>query len=68
VAIFSKYISILTVGEHKDMNTFMQYTVYQLFDEFQRYQLKYAQDIYLKARLAGASELKEPEDWMKDLH
>ena len=68
VAIFSKYISILTVGEHKDMNTFMNYTVYQLFDEFQRYQLKYAQDIYLKARLAGASELKEPEEWMKDLH
>lgn len=68
VAIFSKYISILTVGEHKDINSFMQYTVYQLFDEFQRFQLKYAQDIYLKARLAGAQDLKEPEDWMKSLH
>ena len=37
VAIFSRYISILTVGEHKDMNTFMKYTVYQLLDEFQRF-------------------------------
>ena len=68
VAIFSRYISILTVGEHKDMNSFMKYTVYQLFDEFQRYQLKMGYDIYFKAQLAGAKDLKEPEDWMKDLH
>lgn len=68
IAIFSRYISILTVGEHKDMNSFMQYTVYQLFDEFQRFELKTASDWYLKARLAGAKDMKEPEDWMKDLH
>ncbi len=68
VAIFSRYISILTVGEHKDMNSFMKYTVYQLFDEFQRFQLKMGYDIYFKARLAGAKDMQEPEDWMKDLH
>lgn len=68
IAIFSKYISILTVGEHKDMNSFMKYTVYQLFDEFQRFQLKMANDYYMQARLAGASEIKEPEDWMQDIH
>lgn len=68
IAIFSKYISILTVGEHKDMNSFMKYTVYQLFDEFQRFQLKMVNDYYMQARLAGASEIKEPEDWMQDIH
>ena len=68
IAIFSRYISILTVGEHKDMNSFMKYTVYQLFDEFQRYELKTGYDIYFKARTAGAKDIKEPEDWMKDLH
>ena len=68
VAIFSRYISILTVGEHKDMNSFMKYTVYQLFDEFQRYELKVGYDIYFKLRIAGAKDLKEPEDWMKNLH
>ena len=68
VAIFSKYISVLAVGEHKDINSFMNYTVYQLFDELQRFELKEAYDMYLKARLSGASELKEPEDWRKDLH
>ena len=50
------------------MNSFMNYTVYQLFDEFQRFQLKTAYDIYIKARMAGAKDLEEPEDWTKDLH
>ena len=68
IAIFSRYISILTVGEHKDMNSFMKYTVYQLFDEFQRFEFKVGYDTYFKARLAGAKDLKEPEDWMKDIH
>ena len=68
VAIFSRYVSILTVGTQKDMNSFMNYTVYQLYDEFERYELKVAQDIFFKARLAGASEMKQPEDWMKDIH
>ena len=68
VAIFSRYISILAVGEHKDINTLMNYTVYQLFDEFQRFELKLAYDMNLKARLAGAKDVKEPEDRMKDIH
>lgn len=68
IAIFSKYISILTVGEHKDMNSFMKYTVYQLFDEFQRFELKMNFDIYLQMRMAGAKDIKEPEHWMKDIH
>ena len=68
VSIFSRYVSILTVGTHKDMNSFMQYTVYQLFDEFQRFELKTAYDTYFQARLAGAKDMKEPEQWMKDIH
>ena len=68
VAILSRYISILAVGEHKDINNLMNYTVHQLFDEFQRFELKLAYDMNLKARLAGAKDVKEPEDWMKDIH
>lgn len=68
VAIISRYVSILSVGEQKDMNSFMQYTVYQLFDEFKRYELKMSYDIYFQAKLAGAKDLQEVEDWMKDIH
>lgn len=68
IAIISRYISILTVGLQKDINSFMQYTVYQLFDEFKRYELKVNHDIYFQAKLAGAQDLKEVDDWMKDIH
>ena len=68
IAIFSRYVSILAVGQQKDINSLMQYTVYQLFDEYQRFELKMQSDWYLQARLAGAKDLKEVEDWMKDIH
>ena len=68
IAIFSRYISILTVGEQKDMNSLMNLTVPQLKDEFKRYQLKLKFDMNLKYRLAGAQDLEEVEDWMKDIN
>ena len=68
IAILSRYVSILAVGENKDMNSLLGYTIYQLFDEFKRYQLKLNWDIHLKAQMAGAKDLKEVEDWMKDIH
>lgn len=68
VAIFSRYISILTVGNHHDMNDLMEYTVYQLKDEFKRFQLKQNFDAYMKAKLAGAKDLDEVDNWMDDIH
>lgn len=68
IAVFSRYASILAVGEAKDLNSLMQYTVYQLFDEFQRYELKINYDTYVQAKMAGAKDLKEVDDWMKDIH
>lgn len=68
IDILSRYVSILTVGEKKDMNSLMNYTIYQLFDEFQRYELKASYDLYFEARMAGAQNLKEPKDWTKSLY
>ena len=68
IAVFSRYISILAVGETKDINSFMDYTVYQLYDEFERFELKQNSDVYLQARLAGAQDLEEVDNWMKDIH
>lgn len=68
IAILSRYVSILAVGENKDMNSLLNYTTYQLFDEFKRYQLKISWDIHLKAQLAGAKDLQEVDDWMEDIH
>lgn len=68
VAILSRYASILAVGLQKNLNELMQYTVYQLYDEFQRFQLKLQWDAYVQARMAGAKDLEEVDNWMIDLH
>lgn len=68
IDILSRYVSILAIGEHKDMNSLLNLSVYQLFDEFERFKLKMNYDIYFQAKMAGAKDLKEVEDWMKDIH
>lgn len=67
-SIFDRYISILSVGLQKSKEELLQYSVYQLFDEFERYQAKVAYDIYVQAKMAGAKDIEEVENWMKDLH
>ena len=68
INLFSHYVSILCVGLQKDMNELMQYTVYQLFDEFDRYQRKVEFDAYIQARMAGAKDIEEVKNWMDDTH
>lgn len=68
INILCRYVSILSVGQQKDMNDLLNYTVYQLFDEFQRFELKMQADFNFQARMAGAKDLPEIEDWMKDIH
>ena len=68
ISILSRYASIIAVGNHKDLNNLMNYTVYQLYDEFGRYELKLSNDIYIQAKMAGAEGLQEIDNWMKDLH
>lgn len=68
VTILSRYISILAVGENKNINDLLDYSVYQLFEEFERYKLKYQFDTYKQMKIAGAEGLKEPKNWMEDLH
>lgn len=62
IDILSRYVSILAVGEQKDMNSLLNLSVYQLFDEFERFKLKMNYDIYFQAKMAGAKDLKEVED------
>ena len=68
IDIISRYISILTVGLKKDMNSYFNYTFYQLIDEFKRFELKEGYDMYVKAKLAGAQDLKEVDEWTKNIH
>jgi len=68
VAVFSRYVSILSVGLQKSKEDLMKYTVFQIKDEFQRFQMKQSWDAYISARLAGAENLDEVDNWMEDIH
>lgn len=65
--ILGRYASILAVGSGKDLNSLMGYTLCQLYDEFQRFQLKLQWDAYVQAKMAGAKDLEEVDNWMIDL-
>lgn len=68
VEIFSRYISILAVGEQKNMNDLLQYSVFQLFDEFQRFKLRQDFKMYVDCKLAGAKDIEDVKNWMNDLY
>ena len=68
ISILSRYASILSVGLKKNINELMNYTVYQLMDEFNRFQLKLQYDSWEKLRIAGATGMDDPEDWLKNIH
>ena len=46
----------------------MHYTVFQLKDECKRYQIKQSFDMYVQAKMAGAKDLDEVDNWMEDIH
>lgn len=65
-SLFDKYISILSVGLQKDKNSFSSYTIYQLLDEYNRFQAKVSYEAYVQAKIAGAENLDEVDHWMNN--
>lgn len=63
-SLFGKYISVLSVALQLDIHTFLEYTPFQLLDNYKRVMKKDAFEINLKAQMAGATELKEAEHWI----
>ncbi len=68
ISILNRYASIISIGLPADINSILNYTVYQLYDVYERYRLKLDFDIHLKAQLAGAKDLKDVDNWMDDIH
>jgi hypothetical protein len=68
ISIFNRFASIFAVGMRLNINEVLNYTVYQLYDQFDRFELKDTSDIHFKAQLAGARDLEKIDNWRKDLH
>lgn len=66
---FAQYLSTLTVGlQSMSLNDCMQLTMYQLFDLVERYMLYVNWDLDIRAKLAGATDTKPVDHWMKQIH
>lgn len=68
IQIFGRYMSIISTYQGISFVELSQYTVFQLYDIFNRIQLKMAYDMAIQAKMAGAKDVKNPDDWMKDLY
>lgn len=68
IQIFGRYMSIVSAYTGISFIDLQQYTVFQLYDIFNRIQLKIDYDMCIQAKMAGAKDVKNPENWMKDLY
>lgn len=68
ISILGRFASCLAIGLHIDLKIPMGYTVFQIYDQYTRYSLWEATEVVKTARLAGAKDLEDPDDWRKDLH
>lgn len=63
-----RYLSVLSVGSNKSRMELNKYTLFQLLDELQRFNLYSSWQADFKVRLAGGKVEGQPEDWTKDLY
>jgi len=70
VAIFSRYTSVLAVGLKLDINSLMNYTVFQIKDQMKRFQKNEDYNNYLANLRAGgdSNKMGEIDNWMEDIH
>lgn len=67
-SVLGQQISCLAIGQNIPLTTIVNYTLYQILDQMERYQLYITWDLDIRSRLAGAKPTKELENWMKVLH
>ena len=68
-SMFGQYISILTVGlSSMTVKDCITLTMYQLYDLVERYSLYINWDLDIRAKLAGSTDNKPVDNWMKQIH
>lgn len=68
-SMLGQYISILTVGlGSMTVADCMSLTMYQLYDLVERYSLYVNWDLDIRAKLAGSTDNKPVDNWMKQIH
>lgn len=68
ISIINQYCSIIAIGLQLSVREVNKYTLYQIFDQIERFGLWVAWDLDIKGKLAGATSDSKPDNWMKNLH
>lgn len=67
-SLFQRYISSIAIGLQLSIKEVSQYTMFQLYDQIERFGLYTHWDIDIRSRLAGATPKEKPNDWMENIH
>jgi hypothetical protein len=70
-SIIATFTSVLSIGLGIDVNTFYNYTLFQLYDSFERYFAKDTADFYRKVSttpLMDTSKMETPAEWTRNLY
>ena len=68
ISILSQYISTLAIGLHLSLQSLINLTIFQLYDQVERYSLWANWDLDVRSRLAGGKPDNKPDNWMKNIH
>lgn len=70
-SIIALYTSTIAVGMCLDINTVYNYTMFQIYDIYNRYWLKSKYDMYMKISttpMMDTSNMEEPRQWAQNLY
>ena len=68
VSILSQYVSTLSIALHLSLQSLIDLTIFQLYDQVERYSLWANWDLDIRSRLAGGKPDNKPDNWMKNIH
>lgn len=67
-SVLTRYLSILRIGAQIPLSESIEYNLFQLFDQVERYNAYVEWDTDLRVRLAGGKPDKQVESWMRNLY
>ncbi len=67
-SIIARYTSALGIGSNAyTLQNLLDLTLYQLFDQLERFSLHSSYEVVMQAKMAGAKDV-EDVDWLKNIH
>lgn len=70
-SLYGSFASILSIGLRIDLKNILDYTPFQLFDSFMRFERKQAEEQYIRLStipFADSSKLDQPDSWVENLY